>query len=579
MSDQLRLLGVDLDRTEQTLIANAFNAAGVFYRYVADKRRITGGAQQLRPHAFFVSGAVGSTALNDTLDAISHDVDLARIPIICMVSDDRDAPFVAGLKSGVIGFLAKPFSPNRHLAEIKKLLAELPARTGTVMGHGNTEVLHRLFDHLVASRRSGVLSINPRTPSEGRVHFTWGRVDSARLDNLTGDAAIAAMKGLPQAQWTFTEVSSGSGPAPGVIIQLTTEAQEEASGAPAVADPYEMPAITAPDGPSAASAAAPAVASGALRLLVVDDEEALVRMFSTLFRKRGFEVTTAADGAAGFEAAQHATFDAVVADLNMPRLDGWGMLRALRDDYRTRELPVAFLSAHDDYREKLKALDAGAQAYFPKGTRLDALVNHVNKLLEPRSQVATAIASRTDIPIAVGEVGPQWLIKALAADGTPCRLDAKDAFAQYTLDLANGSVKHATAQAGRFTAEGEKAFNAFVASRNAEGHVHFGNFPGAHSLGQSAQALIDNACQTLNDNERRMRDNLLVSANEIEVHADFYNVYQQVGPKQWLEAAKLICEDRLPPRDVLAKLDSSPIELEEMMKDLIRRGVVSLKRT
>jgi hypothetical protein len=51
-----------------------------------------------------------------------------------------------------------------------------------------------------------------------------------------------------------------------------------------------------------------------------------------------------------------------------------------------------------------------------------------------------------------------------------------------------------------------------------------------------------------------------------------------VGPKQWLEAARMICEDKTPPRDVIARLDISPLEIEECMKDLIRRGVVTLKK-
>src|SRR5690606_23868503 len=112
-------------------------------------------------------------------------------------------------------------------------------------------------------------------------------------------------------------------------------------------------------------------------ILLVDDDDALCAMFSILFRKHGFEVTTASDGFAGYEAARDGSFDLVVADLNMPRMDGWGMLRLLRDDHRTRETPVAFLSCHDDYRESLKALNAGAQAYFSKSTRLDALAAQV----------------------------------------------------------------------------------------------------------------------------------------------------------------------------------------------------------
>ena len=120
-------------------------------------------------------------------------------------------------------------------------------------------------------------------------------------------------------------------------------------------------------------------------ILLVDDDEELCRMFASLFRRRGFAVTTAPDGMAGYEAALAGGFALLIADLNMPRMDGWGLLRLIRDDYRTRELPVAMLSCQDDYRESLKALDAGAQAYFPKTLRLDALVTHVQSLLQPRA--------------------------------------------------------------------------------------------------------------------------------------------------------------------------------------------------
>jgi Mn-dependent DtxR family transcriptional regulator len=51
-----------------------------------------------------------------------------------------------------------------------------------------------------------------------------------------------------------------------------------------------------------------------------------------------------------------------------------------------------------------------------------------------------------------------------------------------------------------------------------------------------------------------------------------------VGPQQWLEAARIICEEKMAPRDIIATLEISPIDVEETMKDLIRRGVVTLKK-
>ena len=126
---------------------------------------------------------------------------------------------------------------------------------------------------------------------------------------------------------------------------------------------------------------------------------------------------------------------------------------------------------------------------------------------------------------------------------------------------------------------GERAFNAFVASRAGEGGFTEGPVGNlAQNLFLATEVSIERACATLNDNERRMRESLMVSATEIAVNEELYKVYRAVGPKNWLEAARLICEEKATPRDVIARLDLSPVEIEECMKDLIRRGVVTLKK-
>jgi CheY-like chemotaxis protein len=301
-------------------------------------------------------------------------------------------------------------------------------------------------------------------------------------------------------------------------------------------------------------------------------------MFSTLFAKHGFQVTTANDGAQGFEVALQRSFDAVLADLNMPHLDGWGMLRALREDFRTRELPIAFLSAHDDYRESLRALDAGAQAYLSKGTKLDVIVGQVIKLLEPRRALLANLDRNQTNHVAAHTVGPQWLLRVLAYRRFTGAVMCRDGWAQYNLGFNQGVCFHAAAVAGKYTAEGERAFNAFIASRAGDASVVSGPAPAApQNLFLTTEVLIERACTALNDNERRMRESLMVTATQIDVNESLYAVYSQVGPKQWLEAARLICEEKAPPREVIARLDISPLEIEECMKDLIRRGVVTLK--
>ncbi|MBL9036939.1 MAG: response regulator [Archangium sp.] len=576
------ILGIDEDRPAQGGIAQAFNQQGVFYRFVTDRRKVGGGIRQLKPDLLIVFGDMASDFVIQVLDKVSTDAATSGLPIVCVSNDLSDAPFVSGLRTGVVAVIAPPFT-EAHIQPTKMLWEDLSSRPGTVSGTGDSKTLQRLIDHIRRTRRSGVVTLNARTPNEAKASFVLGKLQRAAFLGAAGPDALKHMLALPKATWAFTEVAGQSGDGAGVVINVgdSDEAEEILTGAEVGPDDetqsFEV-SPTAPPPPAPVHDAEP-VPGNQVRLLLVDDDESLLRMFSTLFSKHGFNVTTASDGQQGADIALQREFDLVFADLNMPHLDGWGMLRVLREDFRTRELPIAFISAHDDYRESLRALNAGAQAYLSKGTRLDALITQAKKMLEPRQTVLASLMSGQATDFAIASVGPQWTLRQLAVRYLSGRLDVKDGWASYTLIINGGTCIAASAIAGKYRAEGERAFNAFIASRAAEGAWLPGAQPGVtQTLFLSTEVLLERACATLNENERRVRENLLVSATQLEVNQELYSVYRQVGPKQYLEPARLICEERLPPREVIARLDASPVDIEETMKDLLRRGVVVLRR-
>ncbi len=331
-----------------------------------------------------------------------------------------------------------------------------------------------------------------------------------------------------------------------------------------------VPPVAAP------AAASPRAKAGPGSLLLVDDDAELCRMFAQFFRRLGYTVTTASDGVAGFEAALGGNFDLIVADLNMPKLDGWGLLTALREDHRTHEVPFALLSCQDDYREQLRALDAGAQAYFPKTLRLDVLAESVKQLLTPRAQADSAMGAGKVSTLPVGTLGLGWVLRALAAHGMTGRLRGRDSWASYEVHFRKGVGVHAQAQTGGHQAVGERALNAFVASRCAEATWTAGDSAPRQTLMLPMPQLLDRAAELLNENAEKLRDAQLVNPGAIHVNADLYRVYAQNGPKNWLRTARLLCEEKLSPREVLSRVDDSPIEVEETLRDLVRRGVVSL---
>ena len=543
-------------------------------RFIADRKKVVPGLERLSPDLLLINAEVRSPLLDEVLGLLRADGHYAAVPIALFCDDTYDAPFVKGLRGGVVELLKKPFDPKRHLEAVRALLAGLSSRPGLASGQADPVRLADLVEHLRGTRRSGVLTFNPRTAREASVAFTAG--------DLTGSPEVLTqLLARGAAEWSFREILGAEGEGAGVVIEVGSDGDadeeilipdEQLPDQHDDSDGFDLTIEVAPPAP------APVLREGErVALLLVDDDPTLCKMFSTLFEKRGFAVASASDGLDGYQRARAGGFELVVADLNMPRMDGWGLLRLLRDDFHTRELPVAFLSCHDDYRDSLRALSSGAQGYFSKGTRLEALVNQVRELAAPRLAARRAIEAGEALSFDAGTLGAQWLLRELAAGKASGVLQAKDGWAKYEFVFVAGQLVHAAAAAGSSKAEGEPAIPAFIASRAALGTFQRQVWTGKTTLTGSLDERLKRACETLNLNEQRLRDGLLISANEIHVDRTLYALYQQVGPPEWVAGAKLICDEGLAPRELLARAEMSPLEVEEIFKDLLRRGVVTLR--
>jgi two-component system KDP operon response regulator KdpE len=107
------------------------------------------------------------------------------------------------------------------------------------------------------------------------------------------------------------------------------------------------------------------------RVLVVDDEPQILRGMGTNLRARGYEVDTAADGEQALDVAARQRPDVVILDLGLPGIDGIEVIRGLR---AWSSMPIVVLSARDQERDKVMALDAGADDYVTKPFGMDELL-------------------------------------------------------------------------------------------------------------------------------------------------------------------------------------------------------------
>ncbi|PZT68554.1 response regulator [Streptomyces sp. SW4] len=119
------------------------------------------------------------------------------------------------------------------------------------------------------------------------------------------------------------------------------------------------------------------------RVLVVDDNKVIRQLIRVNLELEGFEVVTAADGAECLDVVHRVRPDVVTLDVVMPRLDGLRTAALLRADPRTRDLPLAVISACTPY-EVDAGVDAGVDAFLPKPFEPAELVAVVRRLAERR---------------------------------------------------------------------------------------------------------------------------------------------------------------------------------------------------
>jgi signal transduction histidine kinase/DNA-binding response OmpR family regulator len=142
------------------------------------------------------------------------------------------------------------------------------------------------------------------------------------------------------------------------------------------------------------------------RILFADDNADLRDHVARLLRSH-WEVTTAVDGVAALELAARDRFDLVLTDVMMPRLDGFGLIAALRADERTRDVPIVVLSARAGEEASVEGLAAGADDYLVKPFSARDLVARVRANLDlgqARRQIISRLRGLVDAAAAVNTV-------------------------------------------------------------------------------------------------------------------------------------------------------------------------------
>jgi twitching motility two-component system response regulator PilG len=117
------------------------------------------------------------------------------------------------------------------------------------------------------------------------------------------------------------------------------------------------------------------------RILVVEDEESLLKLESILLSSKGYSVTGVMDGRAALEEIATDKHDLVLLDIMLPEIDGFEVCRRIKADPGTRHIPVVMLTAKKSADDLERGMQAGADAYITKPFRSAKVMEVIAGLL------------------------------------------------------------------------------------------------------------------------------------------------------------------------------------------------------
>ncbi len=557
MTGARRVLAFDQDASFLKTAGDLLTKVGLLFCAVSDPSVLLREMGSFRPDLVLLDRGSPGTATGEVTTLLRN----STVPLVFVLADASGRELIRALQAHAVDVIQRPFGDLEHGARLLALLDELAQRPPIQSVAWDTQVAQNLADLARRHQLNGTLMVNRGTPFEGRVVFREGALQRASYGPLSGMDAVREILQLEDGQFELDDSLNVPGPRTARSLTQLDDSQAIQLSAADTADIQP-------------------------RLMAVDDEPDMLVLMQKHLTRAGFEVTTAEDGLDAVEKALRTPFDIIVADLSMPRMDGWEMLKTLKADHRTREVPVVFISAHDNYRESLRAARAGAHDYLTKTGRSETLVNAALKAITPRLEALFHLLVNEPVEVRTQTVGLQWFLRALARLSSTGVLSMRDDYGRYHVWVRLGLPVGALAEVQRTKVAGIPGFARALVATTAHGTFTFtdpATDPDAVPISGSMEELILYTCDRLNSAESQAAERRLASATvsgprtELDVDPDLYELFGQVAPPRKVAFAQAICKEHLSLQDAAARLQLPPDQAAEWLRELLRRGVVRVR--
>jgi len=182
----------------------------------------------------------------------------------------------------------------------------------------------------------------------------------------------------------------------------------------------------------------PPASNDGLRLLVIDDDRQLCKLIKDYLKPLGYDVSAAHNGAEGLEMALHESWSAIILDVMLPGLNGFEVLKRLREK---SNVPVLMLTARGEEADRIAGLEVGADDYLPKTFSTRELLARLRAVTRRAAPPPTASGSGAEPEIAVGELRINPGMRRAALGDKQLELTALEFDLLASLARARGRVK------------------------------------------------------------------------------------------------------------------------------------------
>lgn len=154
-----------------------------------------------------------------------------------------------------------------------------------------------------------------------------------------------------------------------------------------------------------------------MRILIAEDEKSLNRIIAKQLKASGYSVDCAFNGEEAYDMISVTDYDAAVFDVMMPKIDGFSLLRKIRNE--GNNLPVLFLTARDSIEDRVEGLDIGADDYLVKPFAFEELLARIRVIIRKNSVLKSNVIAVADLVVDIAS-------KRVTRNGNDISLSAKE---------------------------------------------------------------------------------------------------------------------------------------------------------